>query len=178
MTVASILCAVVVSALSLAVAFVNEARAILKFHSCLGVRVQCWIKQIFCLIQFCAFLQWGWGESESLHNSPKGCFKLQHSFHTLFLVHCCSWDNTVSRRDVEENASFMHIVNSFHTFVFCACQDPMDFYSNDTLSSAYPAGGPALEPALMAGPFLHKVWRNIGHLVLTSTGTWAHQRTS
>lgn len=74
--------------------------------------------------------------------------------------------------------SHMHIVNSFHTFVFCACRDTIDFYSDDTLSSAYPAGGPALEPALMAGPFLHKVWRNIGHLVLTSTGTWAHQRTS
>lgn len=86
--------------------------------------------------------------------------------------------HTVARRDVEENASFMHIVNPFHTFVFCACQDSIDFYSNETLSSAYPAGGPALEPALMAGPFLHKVWRNIGHLVLTSTGTWAHQRTS
>lgn len=71
--------------------------------------------------------------------------------------------------------AYCHLLSLFFS---CVCKDAIDFYSNDTLSSAYPVGHPACEPGLKAGPFLHKVWRSIGHLVLTSTGTMAHQRTS
>lgn len=45
----------------------------------------------------------------------------------------------------------MHIVNCFHTFVFCACRDTIDFYSNDTVISVS-CRGPCLGASIDGWP--------------------------